>query len=265
MRSAERGPVRIHWEQTGSGSGPCILFLNSIGSSLRMWDKVVPHFEGHYRVLRMDTRGHGASDVPACPYTLEQLGRDALSVLDRAGVVRAHVCGLSLGGQVAMWMALHAPERVSRIILANTAARIGTTALWDERIATVRNLGMNGLAEAALDRWFTPAYRDGHAEEMETVRQMISSTSPDGYIACCRVLRESDLSSAIPAIEAPALVIAGTHDPATPPEAGKSIHAALRNSGYVELGASHLSAWERPEEFAAATLEFLAQEESANG
>ncbi len=222
-----------------------------------MWDKVLPAFETHYRVLRYDTRGHGASSVPAPPYTLDQLGRDILFLLDQLDVPCVHFCGLSLGGMIGQWLATRAPERVGRMILANTAARIGTQQLWEQRIATVQDSGMNSLAQATLTRWFTPDYREQHSDEMTFMRQMISSTSPIGYAACCGVLRDADLRDAINFIGAPCLVIAGKHDPATPPSDGQALAAGLPRAEYVELEASHISAWEQAYAFGQAALSFL--------
>jgi len=265
MPIAENGRVRLHYEVSGCSDGAPLVLMNSLGSDLRMWDKVVSVFEKRWRVLRYDVRGHGDSSVPKPPYTIEQLGIDLLFLLDTCGIERACFCGLSLGGLTAMWMGLFAPHRVERMVLANTAARIGTLAGWDERVAAVRSAGMVPLAEATLGRWFTPAYRAQYPDEMEAIRAMISRTHPDGYSGCCGALRNTDLRGELGAVEAPCLVIAGTHDPATPREDGRGIHAALRGSKYVELDASHLSAWERADEFAREAGAFLAGEERIDG
>jgi len=164
-----------------------------------------------------------------------------------------------------MWMAIHAPQRVRRVILANTGARILTPELWDLRITTVQSDGMPVLAVASLQRWFTAAYRNRNPAEMEVIRAMIAATDPNGYIACCCALRDTDLRSEIRVIAAPVLVITGTHDPATPPLDGRAIHSALRCSQYLELDASHLSAWERADEFAEEAIAFLSAEEQRNG
>jgi 3-oxoadipate enol-lactonase len=230
-----------------------------------MWDRVLPRLEEHYRVLRYDTRGHGASSVPAPPYTLDQLGHDVLLLLDQLEAGRVHFCGLSLGGVVGQWLAIHAPERIARLILANTAAQIGAQQLWEQRIATVQKEGMNVLADATLPRWFTAAYREQHSDEMAFLRRMIASTDPIGYTACCAVLRDSDLTGAIASIEAPCLVIAGTHDPATPPSDGQALAAAVSGAQYVELDASHMSAWEQADGFADAALSFLCAGECTHG
>jgi 3-oxoadipate enol-lactonase len=265
MPATENGWVRLRYTLSGKLGGELLVLSNSLGSSTRMWDRILPPLEEHYRVLRYDTRGHGASSVPAPPYTLDQLGHDVLLLLDQLEAGRVRFCGLSLGGMVGQWLAVHAPERVARLILANTAQRIGTQQLWEQRIATVRQSGMNALADATLPRWFTAAYREHHSDEMTLMRRMIASTDPIGYTACCGVLRDSDLTGAIASIEAPCLVIAGTHDPATPPSDGQAIAAAVSGAQYVELDASHMSAWEQADAFAHAALSFLRAGEYVHG
>jgi len=265
MATSESGGVRLHYELSGNPRGAVLVLANSLGSNLHMWDKVLPAFESRYRVLRFDMRGHGESGLSPQPFTIEQLGRDVLQLLDEVKVDRASVCGLSLGGVVALWLGIHAPARVERLVLANTAARIGNQEMWEQRIATVANTGMSPLAVATLERWFTPTYRERHPEEMEQIRAMIAATDPGGYLACCAVLRDADLRAEIGAIEAPSLVITGTHDPATPPSDGRAIDAALRNSRYLELNSSHLSAWECADEFAAAVVQHLAAGEGTDG
>jgi 3-oxoadipate enol-lactonase len=265
MPTTESGGVRLYYELTGNPRGALLVLVNSLGSNLHMWDKVLPAFESRYRVLRFDLRGHGKSGVSPQAFTIEQLGRDVLQLLDEVKADRASVCGLSLGGVVALWLGIHAPGRLQRLIFANTAARIGSQEMWEQRIATVRNTGMSPLALATLERWFTATYRAGHPEEMEQIRAMIAATDPDGYLACCAVLRDADLRAQIGAIEAASLVITGTHDPATPPSDAREIHAGLRTSRYVELNSSHLSAWECADEFAAAVVQHLAAGEGTDG
>jgi 3-oxoadipate enol-lactonase len=265
MPTAENGEVCIHYELSGERSGAVLVLSNSLGSSLHMWDEVTSIFDGSYRVLRYDTRGHGRSSTPQEPYTMAQLAGDLLFLLDYLEIERANMCGLSLGGLVAMWIGIHEPKRVGGLILANTSARIGTREMWEQRIAAVESSGMAPLAVATLERWFTPSYRQQHPQEMETIRNMIGATNAKGYIACCGVLRDTDLRQEVAGIDAPCLVITGTHDPATPPSDGRALHSALRNSHYVELDTSHLSAWERPGEFGCAVHAFLEKGERHDG
>jgi 3-oxoadipate enol-lactonase len=261
----ECGKVILHYLVSGKAGGPPLVLANSLGSSMRMWEKVLPALEERFRVVRFDMRGHGESSVPQGPYSIEQLGEDLISLMDAVGVSRAHVCGLSLGGLVAMWVGIHRADRVSRIVLANTAARIGTRDGWEQRILAVREIGMDSIASQMPGRWFTEMYRAGHPDEMESIRQMVASTAPEGYSACCAALRDADLCDQIDLIDAPCLVVAGTHDPATTLQDGRALHAALRRSTYVELDASHLSAWERHEEFSNVVLSFLCPEEMHHG
>jgi 3-oxoadipate enol-lactonase len=265
MPELENGGVRLHYELSGDNAGNVLVLGNSLGSNLHMWDKVLPWFESRYRVVRFDTRGHGQSSAPPGPYSIEDLGRDVLALLNSLGVERVNFCGLSLGGMVAMWLGIHAQQRMKRLIIANTGARIGTAEMWDQRTAAVMVSGMDQLAEITLTRWFTQRYREQHPEEMETIRTMVATTDPVGYSGCCGVLRDTDLASEIKGISVPCLVIAGKHDPATPPPDGMAINQAVVNSQYVELDASHLSAWERAEEFGAEVVAFLTPGEDRHG
>lgn len=255
----------IHYVLSGVAQGPALVLINSLGASLRMWDLAVPAFESRYRVLRFDAPGHGQSAALPGPYSIEQLGTIPLALLDHLRLGRAAICGISLGGLIAQWVGIHAPERVRGMVLANTAAHIGTHAAWEQRIAEIRDSGMHALAHATIGRWFTPGYAGQHADEMEFIRAMIGATDLESYAGCCTALRDTDLRDAIAAITAPCLVVTGTHDRATPPADGCALAAALRGSGYVELDAAHLTPWERHEEFAAAALALLTEEESHHG
>ena len=265
MPEVEHAGVRLFYELSGNLQGEILVFGNSLGSNLHMWDKVLPWFESRYRVVRFDMRGHGRSSVPKGPCSIEELGCDVLRLLDSIGIEAMNFCGLSLGGMVAMWLGIHAPQRVRRLVMANAGARIGTPEMWDERVATVARSGMEGLAATTLTRWFTAGYRVEHADEMEMIRTMISSTNPEGYSACCGALRDTDLTREMQNISAPCLVVSGKYDPATPPSDGRAIHQQMRNSKYVELEASHLSAWERAEEFGSEVVAFLQTAEVRNG
>jgi 3-oxoadipate enol-lactonase len=230
-----------------------------------MWDKVVQRFESRYRVVRFDLRGHGKSSTPPGPYSVDDLGRDVVLLIDSLGIASANYCGLSLGGMIGIWLGIHASERLARVVLANTAPRIGSPSAWDERIATLRREGIKPLAEATLTRWFTASYRTAHADEVDFIRRMLLSTDPNGYSACCAALRDADLTSGVASISTPCLVITGESDPATPPSDGRALHQQLGNSEYVELEASHLSAWERADDFARVALSFLGAGRTSNG
>ena len=247
----------MHYREDGQADTPVLVLSNSLGTDLTMWEPQVADFSRRFRVVRYDTRGHGASAVTPGPYTIEQLGRDALGLLDGLGISRAHFCGLSMGGMIGMWLAVHAPERLDRLVLCNTAALLGPREMWDARIAAVESGGMAAIAPAGLARWFTePALRRPHAM-VEAMRRVLLATSPEGYSACCAAIRDMDQRDAIAAVRAPTLVITGTRDVATPPADGQFLAQRIPGAHYVELDAAHLSNIEAADQFSDAVLSFL--------
>ena len=251
------GRATIGYTVDGEPGAPALLLINSIGSTREMWARQVPAFTSRYRVIRYDTRGHGDSSVPEGPYTIEQLGRDALALLDDVGVETADVCGISLGGLTAQWLGLNATSRVRSLVLANTAARIGTIESWNERVQLVREKGMSAVAEMAMPRWFSPAF---HARDPETVRvfrAMVQSCPVDGYLGCCAALRDADLRDQVAGITVPTLLVASTADTATPPEGLHYIHERIPGSRLETFDSGHLSNVECAGEFTAAVMDFL--------
>src|SRR5262245_28386454 len=208
--------------------------------------------------MRYDTRGHGRSGGASGPYTLERLGRGALAVLARAGVAHAHVCGLSLGGQTAMWLARHAGDRVGHVVLANTAARIGNPEGWAQRIHDVEARGLAPIAAAGPPRWFSEGFRVRHPQDVEAIRAMVAACPPEGYVGACAVLRDTDLTGELARIASPTLVIVGTYDLATTAAEGRGLADSIPGARLVELPAGHLSNVEEPEAFTTAVLDFLA-------
>jgi 3-oxoadipate enol-lactonase len=262
MPQADLTHARLHYEIDGPADAPGIVFSHSIGANLAMWDAVLPHFAGRFRVLRYDARGHGASTVPPGPYTIADLGGDVLELLDALGIRRSNFCGLSMGGMIGMWLAVNAPERIGRLILANTGARIGTEKLWNDRIDAVRQGGVAAIADLILERWFTARFRQESPVTIETVRSMIVATSQDGYVNCCAAIRDEDLTESVDHIEAPSLILTGAWDPATPPSDGRILEEKIPRAAYVELATSHLSAIEDPMGFSGAVLNFLSHPEA---
>lgn len=241
----------------GPEDRPVLLLSNSLGTELGMWDPQVPALKERFRVLRYDSRGHGRSDAPPGPYTVERLGRDAVDLLDALGLERVVFCGLSKGGMVGQWLGVNAPGRVERLALCNTSAHTGGPEVWDQRIATVRERGMAAVVPGVIDRWFTRPFQERDREAVSRIGAMLLATDPEGYVACCAAVRDMDQRDAIRAIGAPTLVIAGRHDQATPPEHGRLIAGRIAGARYVDLDAAHLSNIEAEAAFTAAVLDFL--------
>jgi 3-oxoadipate enol-lactonase len=258
MPFVEIGDFRAHYALSGPAGSPVLVLSNSLGTNFSMWDPQLTEFEKRLRVLRYDTRGHGQSSVTPGPYRIEQLGRDVLHLLDRLNIDRVHFCGLSLGGMTGMWLGVHAPERLLKLVLCNTAARIGTADLWNARIAAVRKGGMKSIAAAVIERWFTSAFRSAAPETVERTERMIEATTPEGYAACCAAVRDMDQRESISSITAPTLVICGAQDPATPPADGQFLAAKIRGARCVELPAAHLSNIEAAVQFSSEVIRFLA-------
>lgn len=241
----------------GPKDAPVLLLSNSLGTTRDLWTPQIAAFAGAFRVVRYDTRGHGQSVAPAGDYTLDRLGADALAVLDAVGAARAHVCGVSLGGLIAMWLGIHAPARVDRIIVGNTAAKIGTRETWETRVNVVQTRGMAAVAEASLARWFTDGFRERQPAAVRGIQEMVAGCPAQGYIGGCGALREADLRDAIGGIAAPTLVITGTHDPVTPPADAQFLGAGIANASVLLLDAAHLSNVEQAAAFTDAVSDFL--------
>jgi 3-oxoadipate enol-lactonase len=240
--------IRLHHEVDGAADGPAVLMINSLGADLSMWQPQVTALGERHRVIRYDARGHGRSDVPTGPYTIEDLGRDAIAVLDALDVARAHVVGLSLGGMTAMWLAAHAPERVDRLVLCCTSARLGPPHQWVERARLVRAHGTAAVADTVVSRWLTPAYAAENPDDVATLRAMIAGTSAEGYAGACAAIQTMDQRADLPGIVAPTLVVAGAEDPATPPAHAELIAAAVPGATLAVVGAAaHLATWQHPD------------------
>jgi 3-oxoadipate enol-lactonase len=239
--------VEVAYDVTGPEDAPLLVLSNSLGSTPAMWDAQAPALAERMRVVRYDHRGHGRSPVPPGPYELADLGGDALALLDRLGAERVRWCGLSLGGMVGMWLAVNATERIERLVLCCTSARLGPPSMWSERAATVRAEGVEAIADAGIGRWLTPGFIEREPEATARVRAMLVSTPADGYANCCAAIEHMDLVDQLDRVRAPTLVIAADQDPATPPEHGELIAARVPGAHFeLVTGAAHLATIEQP-------------------
>jgi 3-oxoadipate enol-lactonase len=249
MPFAQLEDARIHYDLAGPPRAPALAFSNSLGATLSMWDPQMPVFEKQFRVLRYDTRGHGQSSVTPGPYAIEQLARDVLALLDELKLDRVYFCGLSMGGQTGMWLALNAAGRFHKLVLCNTAAKIGTPEMWNTRIESVRKGGMKSISSAVMERWFSADYRTKSPDVVVSTKLMLEGANPEGYAANCAAIRDFDARESIVAIRVPTFVIAGTHDAATTPSDGHYLADRIAGARYVELNAAHLSNIENRDRF----------------
>ncbi|HEV2742620.1 MAG TPA: 3-oxoadipate enol-lactonase [Rubrobacter sp.] len=242
----------------GPKDAPVVVFSNSLGTAMEMWDAQAPALRERFRLLRYDARGHGGSPAPPGPYEIEDLGRDVIHLLDHLGIGRASFCGLSVGGMTGMWLAAEAPERFERLILLCTSALLGPKSVWDERIATATGRGMAALVDGVIERWFTPAFRAENPEVVEKMARTLRETDPGGYAGCCAAIRDMDLRDRLPSVGAPTLVVSGAEDPATPPEHGGLIADAIPGARFeVVPDAAHIANVEQPEKITQLILTHL--------
>ncbi len=239
--------VDLDCDLHGPDGSPALLLGGSLGTTRGMWDPQVKALPTDLRIVAFDHRGHGGSPVPAGPYTIAELGRDVLSLMDRLEITRASYCGLSIGGMVGQWLAANAPERIERLVLICTSAHLPPAETWHGRAAAVRAAGSPAaVADAVVGRWFTPEWAQRNPDAVSRHRQMVSKTPAEGYASCCEAIAEMDLRAGLRRIAAPTLVIAGRQDPATPVEHGEAIAAAVPGARLEVLDdAAHLASVER--------------------
>ena len=252
--------INIHYQV--EGEGPWLVMSHSLACNLSMWDEQAAALKDRFKVLRFDTRGHGGSDAPGGPYTLDQLADDLHGLLGALGIRQAHFVGLSMGGMIGMTYALRQTGVLKSLVLCDTTGRVPPEAqpVWDERIATAGARGMEAMVEPTLRRWFTEPFLARRGPVVARVALMIRSTPPQGYIGCCQAIPKINLTDRLAAVRCPVQIIVGDQDVGTPVAMSRDIHAAIPGSELVILSsASHLSNLEQPEAFNAALLGFLSR------
>lgn len=250
----------LHYQIEGPQGAPVLVLSNSLGTDLHMWDAQVAALGKSFQVLRYDTRGHGKSLVSQGPYTIEQLGRDVVALLDALNIERAHFCGLSMGGLIGQWLGIHANDRLHKLVLCNTAAKIGTPEVWNQRITLLEGDGVQGmasLASTAPQRWFTPEFTTGHPDKVKAVTDVLAATSPQGYAACCAAVRDADFLKQVGSITVDTLIICGSHDGVTTVADGHYLQNHIHGSQLSDYYAAHLSSVELEQVFTLRVTEFL--------
>jgi 3-oxoadipate enol-lactonase len=248
-------PINVVVE--GPENAPVLMLSNSLGTTHAMWQPQLDAFKQHFRLVRFDRRGHGASGVPKGPYTMEELARDALAVLDGLGLKKVNWCGLSMGGMEGMWLGANAPERFERMVLCNTSAQFPDRKIWDDRLRFARENGLAAMVGANMERWFTKGFREREPKTIAWITEMFLTTPLEGYIGCGEAVRDMDHRALLPNIKVPTLVIAGRHDPATTLQAGEYLRDHIPGVAFTVLEAAHISNVEQPVAFSNAVLEFL--------
>lgn len=256
MKIAELGEVRLHYREDGDPSGAPLVFANSLGTDLRVWDAVVERLPGGLRVIRYDKRGHGLSSCPPAPYAMGSLVTDAERLLDHLEVREAVFVGLSIGGMIAQGLAVKRLDQVRAMVLSNTAAKIGTKEMWEERITAVRTGGIEALADPVLERWFSAAFRA--TPEIHAWRAMLTRQPAEGYIGCCAAIAGTDFYTPTSGLTLPTLAIAGSEDGSTPPDLVRETADLIKGSRFHLIrGAGHIPCVEAPDEYAEVLTAFL--------
>jgi 3-oxoadipate enol-lactonase len=257
MATAELGEVSIHYQIAGDAGLPVLVLSHALGVNMAMWEPQVEAFSVHFRLLSYDVRGHGQSSIPSGPYSVEDLGRDVLKLLDALEIQQVSFCGVSMGGLIGQWLGIHASSRIQNLILASSAAKIGTAESWNARITAVAEGGLAPLIPATLERWLNADYRSSHPESTAAIGTMLQSANLRGYSASCAAVRDADFRAELSAIHAPTLVISGSYDPSTTPTDGRFLAEHTPGARFVELPAAHLCNVDAAAEFNTVVLDFL--------
>ena len=258
MAFLQTGSFVQHYRTDGAAERPALLFANSLGSDLRIWDEVAARLAGHCYSIRYDLRGHGLSEAPAPPYAAADLAGDAVAILDRLNIRRAIVCGVSVGGLIAQAVALHYPERVRALVLCDTGAKIATPEAWQQRIDKVRADGVDSLVSMTMERWFSAGFRARCAADVRGYSLMLRQSSADGYMGICAALRDSDFRPAVAQIKQPTLVLCGPEDIATPPDLGRELAGLIPGAQFSLIeNAAHLPCVEQPDAVVKRMMEFF--------
>ena len=253
--------MRIDYRLHGREGAPTLVLANSLGTEQHLWSRQLPELSRRFRVLTYDHPGHGASDLPDEPCTVESFARGLLELLDALALERVSLCGTSLGGMVGIALALEAPERIDQLVLACTSAYVGPPDAWAERARIVRTEGMEAIADTVVVRWFTPELPGTQPETVARFRAMLVATPAEGYARCCEALAAWDARERLSAIAVPTLVVSGAEDPATPVEHADFLASQIPGARLLVLErAAHLANVERPDEFTEAVLDHLGQE-----
>ncbi|MFK7981135.1 MAG: 3-oxoadipate enol-lactonase [Saprospiraceae bacterium] len=249
--------MNTHFKIEGTPNSPVLVFSNSLGTDMRMWDKVVPLLLPYFRIVRYDTRGLGRSEVTPEPYSIAQLGQDVIHLLDQLGLEKVHFCGLSMGGQIGQWLGINHPQRFNKLILCNTAAHIGTDKGWNDRIGLIKKEGLHSIWGGTQKVWFREVFIKNNPAPIADLEMMFLKNEVMGYANCCAAVRDADFRKNLGKIETETLVITGNEDPATTVADAEFMVKNIPNATLSVLPARHIPSIEQPELFANTLINFL--------
>lgn len=249
--------VEYSLDSTAGVDKPVLMLSNSLGTTMSMWDAQMSAFTARYQVLRYDTRGHGMSSTPPGEYTIEQLARDAIGLLDALRIPKVSFCGLSMGAMVGSYLAINFPERFDKVVLCNTNAFTAQPDFWDKRIGILRADGIEAIADGVMLRFFSPEFTASSPQVVADFKSGLIATSVEGYAACCAAIRDMDFRSQLNSVPMPVLVVAGLKDEASPPENGRFIAEQIPGGKFKAINSAHISNIEAPDSFNQAVIDFI--------
>jgi 3-oxoadipate enol-lactonase / 4-carboxymuconolactone decarboxylase len=248
--------MKTNYKITGTPNSPVLVFSNSLGADMGMWEELVPFLLPYFRVLQYDTRGHGGSEVTESPYSIEILGNDVIDLLDALKLEKVYFCGLSMGGLIGQWLGIHHPNRIIKLIISNTDAKIGTTEAWNDRINTITKDGMQAIVDGTMERWFTDDFREKNPNRIAEIKAVFLKNNALGYANSCAAVRDADFRDDLYKITAETLVITGDEDVVTNVAQAEELVKKIPNASLKVLPARHLSSTELPKEYAEILIDF---------
>lgn len=253
--------MKTNYKIQGTPNSPVLMFSNSLGADLTMWDDLVPHLLPYFRVLQYDTRGHGQSELTEGPYTIEMLGEDVIDLLDQLNIGKVYFCGLSLGGMIGQYLGIHHPNRLHKLIISNTDAKIGTADGWKDRIKTINEQGMQAIVDGTMEKWFTKAYHITRPYRVAEMKEIFLANSIAGYTACCGALGAADFREDIKNISVETLIITGDEDEVTNVGQAEALQKEIAGAQLKVFNARHLPSTELPAYYAETLIDFIVGED----
>lgn len=257
MPTLQKNDVTLNYQTFGDKTKPALIFSNSLGTNYTMWQPQIDALQQDFYIICYDTRGHGQSSTPSYPYTIAELGQDVVALLNHLNINKANFCGISMGGLTGQWLAINKPDYFNKIIVSNTAAKIGNKEAWQERANKVRKEGLQPIADTAASRWFTEGFIKDNPQIIKKLSDDLATGSPDGYANCCEALAMADLRDELHKASVPMLVIGGEKDPVTTVADAQAIVDMAPNAKLAIIDASHIANVERAEDFIRCIREYF--------